>query len=609
MCGIAGFWNMRIGKLDSITIQQMAKTIEHRGPDDEGFFLNECGVAFAHKRLSVIDLSANGHQPMFSHDGRFVMVYNGEIYNYLELAQKLAKEGIRFKGTSDTEVLLECYRQYGDKCLSMFIGMFAFVIWDNEKKEIFAARDRVGIKPLYYYLTSELFVFGSEIKAIIKHPEVPIIPNSMAIETYLTFSHQLDHQTWYKNIFILEPGHFIKINKIATQKHCYWKPVVSIDYSRSYNSFKVELSDKISEAIKLHQRSDLPIGAHLSGGIDSSAIVSIASQMTKQEFHTFSSTFDHLGIQFDENKEINEVQKKFNTIHHKISTNPAAVIKIMQRLIYILDEPVAGPASIPMFFVNELINKNKIRVVNGGQGVDELFGGYKPYYTLAAKNLISLSLKGTKVPISELMRIPSYLHKGGTFKRLYKKSTINSLSIFKNNYAFSDAHQRYIDVVNDLQPDVLPFEESMLMSLKFYLPALLHQEDRMSMFWSIESRVPFLDYRLVDFSMTIPSFYKVKNGVLKSIFREALRGTVPDLILNNKMKRGYPTPISIWSKRQMANFYKNNLLNVKGIVNDYVNLKAVSLMLDEHLEEKKDHTYPLWSVLCTTLWFKNNFDK
>ncbi|MNK30655.1 Asparagine synthetase [glutamine-hydrolyzing] 1 [compost metagenome] len=608
MCGIVGFWNIRNGvNADNDVLRKMAKTIAHRGPDDEGYYINEYGTGLAHKRLSIIDLSDSGHQPMISHDGRFVMVFNGEIYNYIELAEQLSKEGVAFKGYSDSEVLLECYRHYGEQCLSMFNGMFAFVIWDDEKKEIFAARDRVGIKPFYYYHNKELFAFGSEIKAVIVHPDIAVKPNPVAINNYLTFSHQLDNQTWYADIFLLEPGHHLKIKRDGIEKKCYWKPKVAIDYSRSYESFREELTDRIFDAVKLHQRSDLPIGSHLSGGIDSSAIVAIASKMSPLGFHTFSSAFEGLGKQFDENREINEVQQKFATIHHQISANPQKVMEVLPQLISVLDEPVAGPAIIPMFFVNELIQDNNIRVVNGGQGVDELFGGYRPFYTLAARNLISLMKKGQKVPFSEIMNIPSYLNKGGSFKRLYNRAAPSTYSIFRNSNTSSEAHQRYNEVVSGLDSNILGFEKNMLMSLKFYLPALLHQEDRMSMIWSIESRVPFLDHRLVDFSMTIPSYYKVKNGTLKSIFRGALRGVVPDMILNNKIKRGYPTPISVWSKNDMSQFFRNALKKDNSMINDYVNMDTIQLMLNDHMSNKADYTTQLWSVLCTKLWFNNNF--
>lgn len=609
MCGIAGFWNFKNRSQDNlVTLKKMANTISHRGPDDDGYYTDESGVSLAHKRLSIIDLSAAGHQPMLSADGRFILVFNGEIYNYIEIAENLKKNGITFKGHSDSEVLLEAFKFYGEKCLDHFNGMFAFAIWDKQEERIFAARDRVGIKPFYYYLSSELFVFGSEIKAVTAHPHIPLAPNSEAIFNYLNFSHQLDDQTWFKDVFLLEPGHFLSISRNGCKKGKYWEPVISIDYSRSYASFKEELSWRIEEAISLHQRSDVAVGSHLSGGIDSSAIVSIASKLNQADFHTFSSAFSGMGAIFDENKEIDEVRHKFNTIHHTVSADPERVMEILPKLISMLDEPVAGPAIIPMYFVNELINKNNIRVVNGGQGVDELFGGYRPSYTLAAQNLISLAKSGVTVPFSEMFMIPSYLKKGGSFKRLFNKTKSSPLSLFHDHSVVRSAHERYQHTISGLGSGLLKFEQNMLMSLKHYLPALLHQEDRMSMNWAVESRVPFLDHRLVEFSMTIPSFYKVRGGVLKSVFREALRGKVPNLILDNKIKRGYPTPISVWSKKEMAVFFRTSLKKDNSPVNDYINMDDIQVMLDNHISGKNDHTTALWSALCTKIWFNNNFN-
>lgn len=608
MCGITGFWNIKYADCDSQTIlKKMANTISHRGPDDEGYYFDEKGIALAHKRLSIIDLSIAGHQPMHSDDGRYVMVYNGEIYNYLEISDNLKKVGIRFRGNSDSEVLLEAFKFYGEDCVKHFNGMFAFVIWDKVEATIFAARDRIGIKPLYYYLTQDLFVFGSEIKAVKAHPAIQNVANDEAIFNYLNFSHQLDNQTWIKNIVQLDPGHTLSISRNGSIKKCYWEPTVAIDYSRSYESFKEELSWRIEEAISLHQRSDVPIGAHLSGGIDSSAIVSIASKLHSGEFHTFSSAFAGMGIQYDENKEINEVKNRFNTIHHQVSTNPQKVQEVLPQLIGMLDEPIAGPAILPMYFVNELINQNNIRVVNGGQGVDELFGGYRPFNTLAAHNLISLVKQGIHVPFSELAMIPAYFYRGGSFNRLFNKTVPSKLSIFNDPSVSQNAHLRYQNAELALGGGLLLFEKSMLMNLKHYLPALLHQEDRMSMNWSIESRVPFLDHRLVELSLTIPSFYKVKQGSLKSVFRETLRGKVPDLILDNKVKRGYPTPITAWSRNEMSGFFTKTLAKDNSPINNFINMNNVQLMLKDHISGKIDYTSALWSVLCTKIWFNNNF--
>jgi asparagine synthase (glutamine-hydrolysing) len=279
----------------------------------------------------------------------------------------------------------------------------------------------------------------------------------------------------------------------------------------------------------------------------------------------------------------------------------------LSKIIYLLDEPVAGPAAIPMYFVNKLISQNNIRVVSGGQGVDELFGGYIPFYTLAAKNLMSLVKNGRSVPLGELFNIPYYLKRGGSFRRFSNRVQPAKLSLFSDVNMAKEPVNRYYKVQKELGPGILPFEQSMLISIKYYLPALLAVEDRMSMAWSIESRVPFLDYRLVEYSLTIPSYYKVKHSMLKAVFRSSMKGVVPDLILENKVKRGYPTPISVWSKKPMADFYKNVLCRDNEHLSQFINVDNVQKMLADHLSGKQDYTTQLWYALCTKLWLKNNF--
>ncbi len=609
MCGIAGYWNRNIReKGNEYVLKSMAQAIAHRGPDDEGYYLNNEGVALAHKRLSIIDLSPNGHQPMFSSDQRFILIYNGEIFNYLLLADELKKQGVKFRSNSDSEVIIEYYRIYGERCLEYFNGMFAFIIWDVEKQNMFAARDRIGIKPLYYYATNDIFVFGSEIKALLKHPLVPKQPNSEAINNYLVLSHQLDDQTWFKDVKLLEPGFFLQIDREKIVKKKYWNPCIEVNYTRTYSDVKEELRSKIIDAIKLHQISDVPVGSHLSGGVDSSTIVAIASRMGKGDFHTFSSSFSGLGGEFDENKEIDVVKEVFKTIHHTVTSDPQKVMESLPEMLYAMDEPVVGPAMLPMYFVNKLINQHGIRVVNGGQGVDELFGGYLPSYTLAAQNILSLIKSRKKVPINEVLNIASYLQKGGTFKRLFNRTKSDVISLYKDKNTYPDAISRYLNTADQIGIGELKFEKSMYMSLKHYLPGLLQQEDRMSMLWSIESRVPFLDHRLVELALTIPSYYKVKNGVLKSIFREAVRGLVPDIVLDNRIKRGYPTPISIWSKNEMAPFFVKTLKKDNSGVNDFIDMDSVQLMLNSHISGNGDYTTSLWSALCTKVWFSNNFN-
>lgn len=605
MCGIAGFWQKDISKENQMnSLKDMLASFAYRGPDDMGYYQNDRGLGLAHKRLSIIDLTNSGRQPMYSDDGDIVIVFNGEIYNYKEVAVDLAANyGITFKSNSDTEVIIKAYQVYGKDFVSYLNGMFAIAIWDGKSEELFIARDRIGIKPIYYYFNDGFFAFASEIKALLKLPQIKKTPNINAIIKYNTLSFQLNEETWYEKIFLLEPGCTLSVTHQGVVKNSYWRPIININYKRSYADTVNELKYLIENAINIHQISDVPVGAHLSGGVDSSTIVAFVSKSNKN-LHTFSSTFKSMGVKFDESNEINYMKNHFGTHHHQITANGNEVELMLDSMITSLDEPIAGPATIPMYFINKLIHQAGIKVVNGGQGVDELFGGYPPYFNTGVRNLIKMIKMRKHVPTSELPYIPLYIDKYLKGRNFTAKSTTQD--IWKNTEMKTNTINLYNQITNNLQEDLLPFEQMMIMDLKFYLPALLHQEDRMSMNWSIESRVPFLDYRLVEYALTIPSYFKIRKGITKAVFRDAVKDLVPPLILNNKIKRGYPTPISYWLqnelKYRLINLNKGNLFSL-----NLFDETTVKLMIDEHLNMRKDHSAVLWKLLCTEIWFKNNF--
>lgn len=608
MCGIAGVvdWSSQ----NSITytkdiLEKMGSSMDHRGPDDYGFYQNEENtIGLVHRRLSILELSNLGHQPMLN--GRYAMVYNGEVYNFQAIKSELLKSGASFLGNSDSEVVLQAFIHYGKNCFGLFNGMFAIAIWDNFKKELILARDRMGIKPLYYFIQNQTMVFASEMKSIFAHPKFSKAPNEEAIYNYLFLGHQLDDQTWFKGLRSLKPGSFMVFSKDGNKDFTYWTPKVKIDYGRSYSSFKEELRSTVIEAVRLHQISDVPVGAHLSGGIDSSTIVSIASGQFDTSLHTFSSTFEGLGIQYDETEEIAAVQQKFGTTHHIIKTDVDKLESLIPKLIYQADEPIVGPAMIPMYFVNKAVRDNGIIVVNGGHGVDEMFGGYPPSFTHAAYSLLERAKKGNVIP-GELLRIPDYLKKGGSFKRYFNRKKVHGNEWLNHPRERSRTIERYQLLLKENQVGNTIFDAQMLMMIKYYLPGLLHQEDRMSMISSIESRVPFLDNRLVDLALSIPFHYKVRNGTLKCIFRDAMKGIVPDKVLRNKTKRGYPTPISIWAKKELYSFIKNKFDNNNVLSGDILKPKEILSMLEQHKSGSADFGSALWSCLAMEIWYKLNF--
>jgi asparagine synthase (glutamine-hydrolysing) len=610
MCGIAGVYNFNKQTPDRLLLQNMGDAIAHRGPDHTGYYTNKQGIGFCHRRLSVIDLSDQGNQPMSNDDKSIWLVYNGEIYNYKELRKELKNKGYQFKSKTDSEVILKAYEEYGINCIKRFNGMFAFSLWDSKKNRFFAARDRIGIKPYYYHFCkNSFFAFASETKALLVHPGILKEPNDSAISNFLLFQHQIDNQTWLKNIYSLSPGSFLIIEDDKLQIEQYWSIEYNIDYTRSYNSFTDELREITVDSIKAHWQSDVPVGAHLSGGVDSSAIVSIASTQLNSNLHTFSSVFN-VGKEFDERKEIGIVASQFKTSHHEITINYKDIIEKLSKIIYHLDEPVVGPAILPMYRISELVKKTGVTVVNGGQGVDEMFGGYKPYFSLAARNLLS-KFNQVGFPYSELFYLPLYLQRGGTvnrfINRIKKPKNINNNWI-KGHDVIDQRIEGHLQMQNEVK-GLDAFEKSSYVSLRYYLPALLQQEDRLSMAWSIESRVPFLDSRLIDLSLKIPSWYKVRAGVSKAVFRDSLRGIVPDQILNNKIKRGYPTPISIWFSGELYN-YMHKLLSGEMLAEKYINQGVLLSILDNQRKDPtKNISYPLWQALVLEIWLHNHFGK
>lgn len=609
MCGITGIVSpFQTPPLD--VLQRMTATISHRGPDDTGFFV-EPGVGFGHRRLSVIDLSDRGHQPMANDAQTLWIAYNGEVYNYIEIRRNLLARGYSFKSDSDTEVILHAYEEFGEDCLQLFKGMFALAIWDSVKKRFFAARDRVGIKPFYYYFDGKTLVFGSEIKALLQHPAVNAQPDEEAIRRYLLFGNTMSDQTWYSCIKSLPPGCWLSLENGRLKIQKYWDIKYEPDYSRSYESLSEELLSLLEDAIALHLRSDVPVGAYLSGGIDSSSIVSLATPMLPGGIHTFSAAFAE-GPEYDERAYINVISKTFATHHHEVIPSPRDLPHLLPKLLWHLDEPVIGAAILPMYRVCELVAKSGVKVVNGGQGGDELFGGYPPFYVTAVRNIMATLKTGpwSADLAMELLCSPSYLCKGGAMSRLYSRF-VPAKSGIQWLRGGDDTRKHVGDIWSNVlvdSPASNAFDEMAYLSLKYFLPGLLQQEDRMSMAWSIESRVPLLDYRIVEFSGRVPSWMKVRRGVLKSILRRAVRGTVPDVILGRKDKKGYPTPSGKWFAGELSGYLRETLCGGRLYSESLVDPAAVAEMVKCHTEGSMDYGAVLWNILNLELWMRGIVD-
>lgn len=606
MCGISGIINESGVTPDLDLLQRMSGTIAHRGPDDEGIY-REPGVGLCHRRLSIIDLSDHGHQPMSNEDGTIWLVYNGEVYNYAEIAARLKKSGHQFKSNSDSEVIIHAYEEFGTECLQLFNGMFAFALWDSTKQQLFAARDRIGIKPFYYYYDGSTLVFGSEIKSLLRHPNVTPRPDVDIIRRYLLLGSTISDHTWYQGIKQLSPASWLILQNGELTVGKYWDVAYEADHSRTFESFTDELRTLLQDSVRLHLTSDVPVGAYLSGGIDSSALVSIAARELHSGIHTFSAAFNE-GKEFDEREFIRIVSDTYTTKHHEVTPNSSDLPKLLPTLLWHLDEPVIGAAILPMYRVSELVRKSGIKVVMGGQGGDELFGGYPPFYVSAARNVMAEFRSGNfnSAICRELPHLPQYLYKGGALNRVLTRIKPNKGSIqwLRNS---DNTRQDMKDIWNEsLQesPAANSFDQMSYFDLKHFLPGLLQQEDRMSMAWSIESRVPLLDYRIVEFSGKIPTWMKVRRGVLKSVLRESLRGIVPNPILDRQDKKGFPTPSSKWFAGELKGYLRDTLLAKELLSAEIVDPHALAKIVEAHTCGKADYGHVLWKALNLEVWLR-----
>ena len=606
MCGITGFVDRSNVTPDLALLQRMSGVIAHRGPDDCGHFVNQ-GVGLGHRRLSIIDLSTHGHQPMSNEDGTIWLVYNGEIYNYAAIADQLKKKGHTFRSNSDSEVIIHAYEEFGTECLKFFNGMFAFALWDSVKKRLFSARDRVGIKPFYYHYDGATLVFGSEIKSLLHHPSVPQQPDVDIIRRYLLLGSTISDDTWYRGIKQLPPGSWLILQNGELTIKKYWDVTYEPDYSRSFESFTDELRALLQDAVRLHLRSDVPVGAYLSGGIDSSTLVSIAARELNNGIHTFSAAFNE-GKEFDEREFIRIVSDAYGTKHSEVTPVSSDLSTLLPTLLWHLDEPVIGAAILPMYRVSELVRNSGVKVVIGGQGGDELFGGYPPYYVSAAKNVITEFASGNfnSAICRELPHLPEYLFKGGAANRLINRlkpaqATIQWLRNAKNT---RQEMKDIWSVALQGSPTSNIFDKASYFDLKYGLPGLLQQEDRMSMAWSIESRVPLLDYRIVEFSGKIPSWMKVRRGVLKSVLRQSVRGIVPNQILDRKDKKGFPTPSGKWFAGELKGYISTTLLAKELLSAEIVDPGALATMVEAHTSGKADYGHILWKVLNLEIWMR-----
>ncbi len=626
MCGIVGIINKGEVSPDFQILKTMADKIHHRGPDGEGHFIKK-NVGFYHKRLSIIDL-AQGKQPMSS-NGKTI-IFNGEIYNYLELRETLKERGYTFETNSDTEVILKMYEEYGKGCVDLLNGMFAFLLYDEIKSTMLVARDHFGIKPLYYLEDNDRMIFASEIKAILAYPGIVAEPDQTSLQEYLTFQFVIGEHTMFRNIKKVMPGHYMEIdlNNVKTRQVKFWQPNFVVDQHHTELFFVEELRRLLEDTINIQLRSDVPLGTYLSGGLDSSIVTLLSARNIEDQIKTFTGAFKE-SKDFDETEYAREIAKTVNAAYHEIYPTENDFIDLLPKLIYHLDEPVAGPGIFPQYMVSKLAKQN-VTVVLGGQGGDEIFGGYAryliAYFEQAIKGAIFESMEEGEHIVSLESILPNlpYIHRyipmmrefweRGAFEPMDRRyfhlldRSGNSLEFFtpdfQKSYDKEKVFQHFQQMFN--HPDTLSYFNKMTHFDMFgSLPGLLQVEDRVSMAVSLESRVPLLDRRIVDLVSTVPPAMKFKGAEMKYLLKKAVSDVVPDKIMNRKDKMGFPVPLHIWAKNRTSDFIRDILMSKTSRERGIFNHDSIEKLVSS----ERAFGRSLWGLISLELWFKQFIDK
>jgi len=628
MCGIAGF--VSLGK-DPYTraaaaLRAMSSLIAHRGPDGEGeWTLADAPVGLVHRRLAIIDLSANGAQPMHGPSGT-VITYNGEIYNYIELREELSA-GWQFRSASDTEVILAAYEKWGDECVSHLRGMFAFAIWDAKNHKLFAARDRFGIKPFYYTQQGGRLFFASEAKALL--PFLPDIrTDSSALAEYLTFQYTIGARTLFEGIDTLLPGHMLVVANGNIVVRRYWDVQYEVDFDHSPRFFEMRFKELLTDSMNVHLRSDVPVGGYVSGGLDSSLVALLASRHDHRNRQAFHGRFmEHPG--YDESRYAREVTDQAGMSLHIADITATDFHRHIGDVIYHLDFPVAGPGSFPQFMVSALAAKH-LKVVLGGQGGDELLGGYARYLVAYFEQSIKAAMDGTYRQGNYVVTIESIVPNLGLLRE-YKPM----IKEFWREGLFEEIDKRYFrlvdrstDMVGEVDWSSLDktrvfeafrgifnnqdnvrkeayFDKMTHFDFKCLLPALLQVEDRMSMAHGLESRVPFLDHPLVEFLATVPADIKFKGGQMKQLMKTAYRDTLPKSVLERRDKMGFPVPLKEWFEGPLKSFVVDVFDQQRSRKRAYFNTDVVMA----NFQGASQFSRKTWGLLSLELWHQRFHDR
>jgi asparagine synthase (glutamine-hydrolysing) len=618
MCGICGYLDFGNIRREVDQLWRMTDTLAHRGPDRRDVWVNG-PAGLGHTRLSVIDLSSAGNQPMTSDDGRLVIVFNGEIYNFPDLRLELQRGGVRFRGHSDTEVALYAYQRWGRSAVRKFNGIFALAIWDLQHEELFLARDRFGVKPLYYHRLTNGIIFGSEVKSILASEQVVPALNPAGLNEFLYYGASLGRKTLYLNIYKVLPGHWLTCRAGSLSEESYWRLQDVEPVNDDMDTAIKTVRNRLETAVRRQLVSDVPIGVFLSGGIDSSAVVAFATRHYEGRLKTFSAGFD-----FD--REVNELPKArrvanhFGTEHHEIRVKGASLPDVIEQLVLQHDEPFSDAANIPLLLMCRELN-GQPKVILQGDGGDEIFGGYRRYKMLHYFTIWSIlahlhrviPLLPRNLPFARrLRRVLDIFGVDDEGLRMALLLTVETRNAAPTRVLNADLRQE----VENIDPFVryremyanfsrLDRVQRMLYTdIAILLPdVFMEKVDKSAMAYGIESRVPMLDHDLTDYVLGLPSRIKMRGGRMKYVLRQALRGVLPDEVLDGP-KTGFGVPYGYWLRGPLHGYASEVLLAESPTRNSLFERRTLERLLQEHKLGAADHSFLLWKCMNLALWHK-----
>lgn len=630
MCGIAGAVNLDgqpIGDL-AARLRLMNERIAHRGPDGSGIWVDASGCAgLAHRRLSILDLSSAGSQPMLGENGS-VLVHNGEVYNYLELRRELDSSW-DFRSGTDSEVILASLAVRGPSAVPRMRGMWAFAVWDPARRCLFASRDRFGIKPFYYALVGRTLYFASEIKAIL--PFLPSVETDAdAFAEYVTFQFPIGEQTLFKGVYQLPPAHNLEIENGQVKISRYWDVQYEHDTGRSEGEFKEQLISLLRDSLDIHLRSDVPVGAYVSGGIDSSLIAILSARSSHDNREFFHGKFTQFPG-YDESPYARDVATRAHGRLNEIDIKASDFERTLSKVVYHLDHPIAGPGSFPQYMVSGLA-ASKVKVVLGGQGGDELFGGYARYLVAYLARAIDSAVMGDDDPGVAALPLQTLAPKLSLLREY--KPLLDSLMRSGGFRSLADSYFQVVNRASDMREEVkleeLPldslkarfrdafeapgvssfahFDKMTRFDFRFLLPALLQVEDRMGMAHGLESRVPLLDHPIVELAASMPPNIKFAGGATKHMLKATFADVLPPELLQRRDKMGFPVPLKEWFSGELHDFVRDIFSSHKAATRPFINQKKILAELDD-LSAMGSFSRKLWGLLCVEVWYQTFHDR